>query len=59
MAISEQIYTDMISLLIGLSVAETSILINTTVISSLELASVRRFSKAVKLNLSAESTTCS
>ena len=57
--ISEQVYADVISLSIGLSVAEISILINTTVMSSLELASVRRFSKAAELNLSAESTICS
>jgi hypothetical protein len=59
MAISEQTYTDVISLLISLSVAEISILINTTVIFSSELASVRRFSKAAKSNLSAGSTTYS
>jgi hypothetical protein len=57
MAISEQIYTDVISSSIGLSVAGTSILINTAVISSSELASVRRFSKAAESNLSAGSTT--
>ena len=55
MAISEQAYTDVISLLISLSVAGISILINTAIISSSELASVRRFSKVAESNLSAGS----
>ena len=57
MAISEQAYADVISSSMGLSVAGTSILISTAIIFSSELVSVRRFSKAAELNLSAESTT--
>jgi hypothetical protein len=56
MAISEQAYADVISLLMSLSVAGTSISISAAVMSSSELASVRRFSKAAESNLSAEST---
>jgi hypothetical protein len=59
MTISEWAYTDVISSLMGLSVAGTSISINTAVMSSSELAFVRRFSKAAESNLSAESTICS
>ena len=50
-------YTAATSLSIDLSVAETNMLINTTVISSLELVSIRRFFKIAESNLSARSTT--
>jgi hypothetical protein len=57
MAISEQAYADVISSSMGLSVAGISISISAAVMSSSELASVRRFSKAAESNLSAGSTT--
>ena len=59
MAILEQMYATMISLLIGLLVARINMLINTAVMSSLELAFVKRFFKVVESNLLASSTTCS
>jgi hypothetical protein len=51
------VYAAATSLSIGLSVAETSMSISAAVMSSSELASVRRFFKTAELNLSAGSTT--